>query len=168
VLDTFHPTVASWFRDTLGEPSPPQQQGWPAIAAGQHVLIAAPTGSGKTLAAFLHALDGLLQQGPTLPDTLQVVYVSPLRALANDVQKNLQQPLAALRERDPSLPAVRVLVRSGDTPASERTAMTRTPPHILVTTPESLYILLTTLRGRKMLATARTLIVDEIHALAAS
>jgi len=168
VLDTFHPTVASWFRDTLGEPSPPQQQGWPAIAAGQHVLIAAPTGSGKTLAAFLHALDGLLQQGPNLPATLQVVYVSPLRALANDVQKNLQQPLAALRDRDPSLPEVRVLVRSGDTPASERTAMTRTPPHILVTTPESLYILLTTLRGRKMLATARTLIVDEIHALAAS
>ena len=168
VLETFHPTVARWFAERLGEPSPPQVQGWPRIAAGEHVLIAAPTGSGKTLAAFLHALDGLLRQGDALPDELQVVYVSPLRALANDVQKNLQQPLHELRERDPSLPAVRVLVRSGDTPASERTAMTKRPPHILVTTPESLYILLTTVRGRQMLATARTLIVDEIHALAAS
>ncbi|HEX6813179.1 MAG TPA: DEAD/DEAH box helicase [Planctomycetota bacterium] len=168
MLGTFHPTVARWFRETLGEPSPPQQQGWPAIKAREHVLIAAPTGSGKTLAAFLHALDGLLKQGTGLRDELQVVYVSPLRALANDVQKNLEQPLAALRALDDSLPVVRVSVRSGDTPANERTAMTRTPPHILVTTPESLYILLTTQRGRAMLATARTLIVDEIHALAAS
>ena len=168
MLAAFHPTIARWFHDRLGEPSPPQQQGWPRIAAGENVLIAAPTGSGKTLAAFLHALDSLLRQGPDLPDTLQVVYVSPLRALANDVQKNLQQPLAELRALDPSLPEVRVLVRSGDTPAHERTAMTRTPPHILVTTPESLYILLTTLRGRAMLGTVRTLIVDEIHALAAS
>jgi ATP-dependent Lhr-like helicase len=168
VLTTFHPTVARWFAERLGEPSPPQLQGWPPIAAGEHVLIAAPTGSGKTLAAFLHALDGLLQKGDGLGDELQVVYVSPLRALANDVQKNLQQPLAELRAMDASLPAVRVLVRSGDTPASERAAMTKTPPHILVTTPESLYILLTTVRGRTMLATARTLIVDEIHALAAS
>jgi len=168
MLPRFHPTVARWFAEHLGEPSPPQQQGWPRIARGEHVLIAAPTGSGKTLAAFLHALDGLLQQGSALQDELQVVYVSPLRALANDVQKNLQQPLAELREMDPSLPEVRVLVRSGDTPASERAAMTRRPPHILVTTPESLYILLTTVRGRLMLATARTLITDEIHALAAS
>ncbi|MBX3461563.1 MAG: DEAD/DEAH box helicase [Planctomycetes bacterium] len=168
MLTHFHPTVARWFADRLGEPSPPQVQGWPAIARGEHVLIAAPTGSGKTLAAFLHALDGLLRQGQALRPELQVVYVSPLRALANDVQKNLQQPLAELRALDPSLPEVRVLVRSGDTPASDRTAMTRTPPHILVTTPESLYILLTTQRGRQMLATARTLITDEIHALAAS
>ncbi len=168
MLERFHPTVARWFRERLGEPSPPQLQGWPRIAAGEHVLLAAPTGSGKTLAAFLHALDGLLQQGPALRDELQVVYVSPLRALANDVQKNLQQPLHELRARDPSLPEVRVLVRSGDTPAHERTAMTKTPPHVLVTTPESLYILLTTVRGRALLGTARTLIVDEIHALAAS
>ena len=167
MLGAFHPTVAHWFAERLGEPSPPQRAGWPKIAAGEHVLIAAPTGTGKTLAAFLHAIDRLLRV-PSLPDLLQIVYVSPLRALANDVQKNLQQPLAELRARDPSLPDVRVQVRSGDTPASERAAMTRTAPHILVTTPESLYILLTTTRGRAMLASANTLIVDEIHALAAS
>lgn len=168
VLEAFHPTVATWFRERLGEPSAPQQQGWPRIAAGDDVLIAAPTGSGKTLAAFLHALDALLRQGEALPNTLQVVYVSPLKALANDVQKNLQQPLAELRARDPSLPEVRVAVRSGDTPAAERAAMLKVVPHILVTTPESLYILLTTGRGRAMLGHARTLIVDEIHALAGS
>ena len=168
MLAAFHPTVARWFSDRLGQPSPPQQQGWPRIAAGEHVLIAAPTGSGKTLAAFLHALDGLLRQGPALRDELQVVYVSPLKALGNDVQKNLQQPLAELRALDPTLPEVRVAVRSGDTPSRERAAMTSRPPHILVTTPESLYILLTSARGRTMLATARTLIVDEIHAIAAS
>ncbi|MBL8756281.1 MAG: DEAD/DEAH box helicase, partial [Planctomycetes bacterium] len=167
MLGAFHPTVAQWFAERLGDPSPPQRAGWPRIAAGDHVLIAAPTGTGKTLAAFLHAIDRLLRV-PSLPDRLQVVYVSPLRALANDVQKNLQQPLAELRARDPSLPEVRVVVRSGDTPTSERAAMTRRPPHILVTTPESLYILLTTARGRAMLASANTLIVDEIHALAAS
>lgn len=168
MLDTFHPTIATWFRSRLGEPSPGQRLGWPRIADGGHVLIAAPTGSGKTLAAFLHALDALLRQGDALLPTLQVVYVSPLKALANDVQKNLQQPLAELRAMDPTLPELRVLVRSGDTPAAERAAMTRTPPHILVTTPESLYILLSTTRGRAMLGTARTLIVDEIHALAGS
>lgn len=166
VLAPFHPTVARWFRERLGEPSPPQVLGWPRIAAGEHVLIAAPTGSGKTLAAFLHALDGLLRQGAALPDALQVVYVSPLKALANDVQKNLQQPLAELRALDPTLPDVRVLVRSGDTPGQARQAMLKRPPHLLVTTPESLYILLTTARGRAMLGSARTLIVDEIHALA--
>ncbi|MCR9243606.1 MAG: DEAD/DEAH box helicase [bacterium] len=168
MLDSFHPSVAAWFRDRLGEPSAPQRQGWPRIQAGENVLIAAPTGSGKTLAAFLHSLDALLRRGDDLPGELQIVYVSPLRALANDVQKNLQQPLAELQDRDPTLPTIKVQVRSGDTPASERTAMTRRPPHILVTTPESLYILATTERGRAMLSTARTLIVDEIHALAAS
>ena len=167
MLTAFHPTVARWFHQRLGQPSEPQQLAWPKIRAGEHVLIAAPTGSGKTLAAFLHSLDRLLQQGAALPDELQIVYVSPLRALANDVQKNLQQPLAELRELDPALPDVRVMVRSGDTPASERAAMTRKAPHILVTTPESLHILLTSVRGRAMLATASTLIVDEIHALAA-
>lgn len=168
MLPTFHPTVAAWFAERFGAPSPPQQQGWPHIAAGAHTLIAAPTGSGKTLAAFLHALDRLLGQGDALPPTLQVVYVSPLRALANDVQKNLQQPLAELRARDPSLPEVRVLVRSSDTPNRERAQMRKAPPHILVTTPESLAILVTTVSGKAMLATARTLVVDEIHAIAGS
>lgn len=168
MLESFHPTVRLWFAERIGEPSPPQQHGWPHIAAGRHTLVAAPTGSGKTLAAFLHALDALLRRGERLDDRLQVVYVSPLRALANDVQKNLQQPLAELRERDPSLPEVRVAVRTGDTSQAERAAMLRRPPHILVTTPESLYILLTSVRGRELLATARTLIVDEIHALAQS
>jgi ATP-dependent Lhr-like helicase len=151
VLDLCHPTVAHWFRTTLGEPSPPQVQGWPAIRRGEHVLIAAPTGSGKTLTAFLNALDSLLQQGGSLPDTTQVLYVSPLRALSNDVQKNLQKPLAEIAALDPSLPPVRVLVRTGDTPAHERAAMTRRPPHILVTTPESLYLLLTAARSRELL-----------------
>ena len=168
MLPSCHPTVAAWFAERFGAPSPPQQQGWPRIAAGEHTLIAAPTGSGKTLAAFLHALDRLLRQGDALPPTLQVVYVSPLRALANDVQKNLQQPLAELRARDASLPEVRVLVRSSDTPSRERAQMRKAPPHILVTTPESLAILLTTASGKAMLATARTLVVDEIHAIAGS
>jgi ATP-dependent Lhr-like helicase len=168
VLDSFHPTIARWFAERLGQPSAPQQLAWPRIRAGEHVLVAAPTGTGKTLAAFLHALDGLLQHGPGLPDELQVVYVSPLRALANDVQKNLLAPLAELRELDPSLPEVRVLVRSADTPARERAAMQKRPPHILVTTPESLYILATSPRGRALLGTARTLILDEIHSLAGS
>ena len=168
LADLFHPTVAQWFTSRLGPPSPPQQRGWPPIAAGEHVLIAAPTGSGKTLAAFLHALDGLLRQGSALPAATLVVYVSPLKALANDVQKNLQQPLAELRSLDPALPEVRVAVRSGDTPAHERAAMLQQAPHILVTTPESLYILLTSGRGRQLLSTVRTLIVDEIHALAGS
>jgi ATP-dependent helicase Lhr and Lhr-like helicase len=165
-LSGFLPVVARWFSEELGAPTPPQQQGWPAIRAGRHVLVAAPTGTGKTLAAFLWAIDGLLRQGPALLDETQVLYVSPLRALSNDVQKNLQRPLDALVARDPSLPAVRVLVRTGDTSASSRAAMTRKPPHVLVTTPESLYILLTSDGGRRMLSTVRTVIVDEIHALA--
>jgi ATP-dependent Lhr-like helicase len=168
LMPEFHPTVAQWFAERLGAPTPPQAQGWPAIRSGQHVLIAAPTGSGKTLAAFLVALDRLLRQGAALPDQLQVVYVSPLRALANDVQKNLTEPLAELQARDPHLPSIRVAVRSGDTKAAARSAMLRQPPHILVTTPESLYLLLTSVRGRALLASTRTLITDEIHALAGS
>jgi ATP-dependent Lhr-like helicase len=164
-LTPFHPAVQAWFAGRLGEPTPPQLQGWPVIRTGAHTLIAAPTGAGKTLAAFLSAIDALLRQGEALRDETQVLYVSPLRALSNDVQKNLQEPLAAIREIDASLPEIRVLVRTGDTPASERTAMTRRPPHILVTTPESLYLLLTSEGGRKLMATVRTVIVDEIHAL---
>lgn len=165
-LEGFLPVVQRWFRDTLGAPSAAQAAGWPAIRAGRNTLIAAPTGSGKTLAAFLHAIDSLLRRGDALPDATQVIYVSPLRALGNDVQKNLLAPLASLRELDPTLPEIRVLVRSGDTPSSRRQAMQKRPPHVLVTTPESLYILLTSDGGRSMLGTARTVILDEIHAVA--
>ncbi|MGH9481585.1 MAG: DEAD/DEAH box helicase, partial [Terriglobales bacterium] len=168
----FHPVVEGWFRTRFGEPSEPQAQGWPPIAAGRDTLIAAPTGSGKTLAAFLAAIDALLRQGLEggLAEATQVVYVSPLKALANDIHKNLEEPLAeiarAAAERGLLAPAIRVAVRSGDTLPAERQAMLRRPPHILVTTPESLYILLTSQGGRRMLRTARTVIVDEIHALA--
>ncbi|MFN2632526.1 MAG: DEAD/DEAH box helicase [Thermoanaerobaculia bacterium] len=161
----FHPAVEAWFTARLGDPTPPQRDGWPAIRSGAHTLIAAPTGSGKTLAAFLSAIDSLIRQGDSLPDETSVLYVSPLRALSNDVRKNLDGPLAEIRAADPTVPEVRVLVRTGDTPASERAAMVRRPPHILVTTPESLYLLLTSDSGRRLLASVRTVIVDEIHAL---
>ena len=161
----FHPAVAAWFEGCFAEPTPAQAEGWPLIRDGRHVLIAAPTGSGKTLAAFLSAIDSLFTQGECLADETQVVYVSPLRALSNDVQKNLQAPLAGIRSRDGALPELRVLVRTGDTPGTERAAMTRRPPHILVTTPESLYLMLSSAGGRRLLATTRTVIVDEIHAL---
>src|SRR6266496_5639001 len=125
LLADFHPAVRKWFAERLGEPTPPQREGWPVIREGRHTLIAAPTGSGKTLAAFLSAIDSLIRQGPALADETQVVYVSPLKALSNDVQKNLQGPLAEIRVGDPSIPEVRVLVRTGDTPSSGRAAMTR-------------------------------------------
>jgi ATP-dependent helicase Lhr and Lhr-like helicase len=162
----FHPTIRAWFAEKFGEPTPPQRAGWPLIRQGKHVLIAAPTGSGKTLAAFLSAIDSLVQRGQTITDETHVLYVSPLKALSNDVQKNLEAPLAELRDRNLFLPEIRVLVRTGDTPASQRQAMARRPPHILVTTPESLYILLTSESGRRMLSTVKTVIVDEIHAVA--
>src|SRR2546427_1873731 len=164
-LQAFSPTLRAWFAERFGAPSPPQAEGWPAIRAGKNVLIAAPTGTGKTLAAFLWAIDDLMRQGDRLPEATQVLYLSPLKALGNDVQKNLQGPLDELRAQDPSLPEVRVLVRSGDTLPAARTAMRKRPPHILVTTPESLYILLTSDGGRAMLRTVRTVIVDEIHAI---
>src|SRR5438067_10835138 len=170
----FHPAVAAWFDRSFAAPTPAQAQAWPAFQAGRHVLIAAPTGSGKTLAAFLAAIDGLVRQGLDggLKDETQIVYVSPLKALSNDIQRNLEAPLAGIRERlrAHGLPDVdiRTWVRTGDTPPSERDRMRRRPPHIVVTTPESLYILLGSESGRSMLATTRTVIVDEIHALAAN
>jgi ATP-dependent helicase Lhr and Lhr-like helicase len=168
----FHPAVAGWFDRSFAAPTAAQAQAWPAIAAGRHVLIAAPTGSGKTLAAFLSAIDGLVRQGVAgeLEDETQVVYVSPLKALSNDIKRNLEVPLAGIREtlREQGLPEVdvRAWVRTGDTSSGERERMRRRPPHIVVTTPESLYILLGSESGRAMLATTRTVIVDEIHALA--
>ncbi len=164
-LSPFHPAIRRWFEETLGAPTEPQSRGWPEIRAGRDVLIAAPTGSGKTLAAFLAAIDSLVRRGGGLEDETRVLYVSPLKALGNDVRKNLEVPLRAIREADASVPPVRVLVRSGDTPARERAAMSRRPPHVLVTTPESLYILLTSESGRSILRTVRTAIVDEIHAV---
>ena len=171
-LSLFHPAVAAWFARSFAAPTAAQQAAWPAIKAGEHVLIAAPTGSGKTLAAFLAAIDTLVRQGVAgaLGAETQIVYVSPLKALSNDVQKNLEVPLAGIREalRAQGLPDVeiRTWVRTGDTPPGERDRMRRRPPHIIVTTPESLYVLLGSESGRAMLATTRTVIVDEIHAVA--
>src|ERR1700754_532143 len=170
-LEIFHPAVARWFARTFPAPTEPQLQAWPEIKKQRHTLIAAPTGSGKTLAAFLSAIDDLVRLGleGKLDDTTHVIYVSPLKALSNDIQRNLQMPLEGIQQEltNLGLPEIniRTLVRTGDTPASERTAMTKRPPHIVVTTPESLYILLTSEGGRRMLETARTLIVDEIHAV---
>jgi ATP-dependent Lhr-like helicase len=171
-LADFHPAVAAWFSATFGNPTGVQQQAWPAIRRCDNTLIAAPTGSGKTLAAFLAAIDALVREGEErgLEDETQVLYVSPLKALSNDIQKNLEQPLAGIREelfhQTMKDVEIRAWVRSGDTPQGERARMRRQPPHILVTTPESLYILLTSASGREMLQTVRTVIVDEIHALA--
>ncbi len=168
----FHPLVERWFTARFGGPTPAQAQGWEAIAAGKSTLIAAPTGSGKTLAAFLWSIDTLVKRAlaGALDERTCVVYVSPLKALGNDIARNLQAPLAeiyALAGREGVLlPTIRVAVRSGDTPANERQLMVRRPPHILITTPESLYILLTSVRSREFLKTAETVIVDEIHAVA--
>jgi ATP-dependent helicase Lhr and Lhr-like helicase len=168
---SFHPLVLRWFAETLGTPTPAQVRGWRAIREGRHTLIAAPTGSGKTLAAFLTAIDDLVRESETgpLPDEVRVVYVSPLKALSADIHKNLAVPrqgIAALAAAEGQpIPSITAAVRTGDTTSGERTAMLRTPPHILVTTPESLYLLLTSERSRHMLRTARTVIVDEIHAV---
>jgi len=173
-LSGFHPAIERWFESRFREPTEPQQRAWPLIQAGRNALIAAPTGSGKTFAAFLAAIDSLLRQGldggGTLADGTQVVYVSPLKALSNDVQKNLAEPLAEIRRTLETLclpdVEIRTLVRTGDTPGAERQEMVRRPPHILVTTPESLYLILTSERAREMLRGVRTVIVDEIHAVA--
>jgi ATP-dependent Lhr-like helicase len=170
-LSAFHPAVAGWFKRAFDAATAPQELAWPAIQGGSHVLIAAPTGSGKTLAAFLAAIDGLVREGVEhgLSDETRIVYVSPLKALSNDIRRNLEAPLAGIREelRAAGLPdlEIRTFVRTGDTPQHERNSMRKRPPHIVVTTPESLYILLGSQSGRKMLGTTRTVIVDEIHAM---
>ncbi|MFM0005215.1 DEAD/DEAH box helicase [Paraburkholderia dipogonis] len=175
-LVDFHPAVASWFLKTFPAPTDAQAAAWPQIRRGRSTLVAAPTGSGKTLTAFLSALDDLVQQGlangGALPDETLVVYVSPLKALSNDIRLNLQLPLQGIAaELDASgLPPldIRTAVRTGDTTQQERNALKKRAPHILVTTPESLYVLLGSDSGRRMLSTVRTVIVDEIHALAGS
>ena len=172
VLKPFHPLVREWFHESLGSPSAPQEQGWPAIASGAHTLILAPTGTGKTLTAFLWELNNLIVDGSAAPlaNAVHILYISPLKALNNDIQRNLERPLAELKERfakaEEPFPEIRVAVRTGDTPASARARMIRKSPHILITTPESLHIMLTTVRGRGMFSAVRAVIVDEIHAIA--
>src|SRR5213593_5137810 len=171
----FHPVLQRWWETRFREPGsgrvlPPteaQLEGWRSIRTGQHTLIAAPTGSGKTLAAFLTSIDQLLREAKEqggLPDEVRVIYVSPLKALSADIHKNLAEPRREIRALAPDV-KITAAVRSGDTPQNERAAMLRTPPHILVTTPESLYLLLTAERSRNMHKTARVVIVDEIHAV---
>src|SRR5213592_1607011 len=169
-----HPLVQEWFVRKFGTPTEPQEQGWPHILAGRTTLISAPTGSGKTLAAFLACIDRLVCKALSgdLQDRTEVLYVSPLKALGNDIQKNLEAPLGEILqmagERGMLMPQIRTSVRTGDTLMPERRAMLKRPPHILVTTPESLYILLTAERSRAILRHVETLIVDEIHAVAGS
>src|SRR5512132_1853538 len=155
-LDVFSPATRAWFENAFGEPTPAQRLGWPAIARGKHTLIQAPTGSGKTLAAFLYGIDRLIAEPG---EGLRLVYVSPLKALNYDIERNLRGPLAGL-QADP-----RVAVRTGDTPQKERAAMLKTPPDLLITTPESLFLLLTS-RARETLTGVRALILDEVHAVA--
>ena len=171
-LEWAHPLVREWFVRRFGTPTEPQEQGWPHILAGKTTLISAPTGSGKTLAAFLACIDRLVRKASRgeLMDRTEVIYVSPLKALSNDIQKNLEVPLGEILrlagERGILMPPIRTAVRTGDTLAHERRAMLSRPPHILVTTPESLYILLTAAKSREILTTVETVIVDEIHAIA--
>src|SRR5580700_5029848 len=171
-LDWAHPLVRDWFIGRFSTPTDPQLQGWPSILTGKTTLISAPTGSGKTLAAFLICIDRLVRKALSgeLVERTEVVYVSPLKALSNDIQKNLEIPLGEILQlagqRGFLMPEIRTAVRTGDTLAHERRAMLVRPPHILVTTPESLYILLTAAKSREVLRTVETVIVDEIHAMA--
>ena len=170
-MKNFHPITQRWFTQQFGKPTEAQTQAWPAIKEGKHTLIAAPTGSGKTLAAFYAAIDDLITEGlrEYLPQQTQIVYISPLKALSNDIHRNLEIPLKGIEQelfKEGHFPVnISVAVRTGDTPQTERQKMLKQPPHILVSTPESLYLLLTSTGGRKMLRNVRTLIVDEIHAL---
>src|SRR5918911_863701 len=173
VLDRFTPATREWFESTFAAPTAPQVEGWRAIAQGQHTLIQAPTGSGKTLAAFLYCLDRLASRPPPT-DPLrrcQVLYVSPLKALAHDVERNLKAPLVGIRLAAQRLglavPDIQVAIRTGDTPAAERRDLARTPPDILITTPESLYLLLTS-HAREILRSVEWVIVDEVHSVAAT
>ena len=174
VLESFHPAVRGWFERRFPEgPTEAQAGGWPTIVAGRHTLICAPTGAGKTLAGFLAAIDALYrahEAGESIEGATQVVYLSPLKALAVDIHTNLEEPLAGIAEVARELgiePApITVAVRTGDSTSSERQTMLRRPPNLLVTTPESLYLYLTAERSRATLATVATVIVDEIHALA--
>jgi ATP-dependent helicase Lhr and Lhr-like helicase len=171
-LSGFHPLIRRWFESRFVSPTDAQALGWPAIAQNRHTLISAPTGSGKTLAAFLLCIDRLFQTAirGELPDSAKVVYVSPLKALSNDIHKNLSVPLAEIvalaRASGLAVPEIRIAVRTGDTPAHERQARARKPPHIWITTPESLYVLLTSVSGRRGLSGVHTLILDEIHSIA--
>src|SRR6184192_4078569 len=171
-LEWAHPLVRDWFVSRFDTPTEPQREGWPHILAGKTTLISAPTGSGKTLAAFLICIDRLVRKAlcGELMDQTEVLYVSPLKALSNDIQKNLEIPLGEILQlagnRGILIPEIRTAVRTGDTPAHERRAMLSRPPHILVTTPESLYILLTAEKSREILRDVKTVIVDEIHAVA--
>ena len=174
VLDAFHPIVRDWFAERFGEPTFAQVDGWPAIRTGDDCLIAAPTGSGKTLTAFLAGIDELIREGADdgddeLPDEVRILYVSPLKALSNDIRRNLEEPLTEIRrladERGVAIPRIRMGLRTGDTTQAERQAIVKRPPQILITTPESLYLMLTARRSREILRTVRTVIVDEIHAV---
>ncbi|MDF2627942.1 MAG: ATP-dependent helicase [Symbiobacteriaceae bacterium] len=168
MVEGFHPVVKAWFEETFGKPSPPQAQGWPVIARGENALILAPTGSGKTLAAFLKCLDQLYHDCEEQPSGVQVLYISPLKALNNDVYRNLEVPLRGIEAKAAAmgmaLPRLKTAVRTGDTPPRERAAMVRRPPHVLITTPESLYLMLTS-KARSIFRTVRYIIVDEIHAM---
>ncbi|MDR1665029.1 MAG: DEAD/DEAH box helicase [Clostridiales bacterium] len=166
-LEIFHPSTRKWFSETLGAPTPVQEAAWPAIAAGGHALVSAPTGTGKTLSAFLVFIDRLKAEARSgsLKKELRLIYISPLKALAGDIRENLHRPLYGIREDNGFANEIRVAVRTGDTPGYERQKMVKNPPHILITTPESLYLLLTSVSGRGMLKTARAVIIDELHAL---
>src|SRR5437764_772726 len=168
-VSAFHPAVARWFQREMGQPTVAQTLGWEEISAGRHTLIEAPTGSGKTLAAFMWALNDLVCRPATEPG-VQVLYISPLKALNNDIQRNLEAPLlgiqAAASELGSDLPALRVDVRTGDTPASLRARQIKNPPHIFITTPESLYLLLTAQKSQGMFQGLRYVVLDEIHAIA--